>query len=136
MPLYNQDFDNSTDEPSSYAEFRKEISNAEVVIFIIPEYNRGLPAVIKNAIEIASRPRGKNAWNGKPAVVISSSGGVMGGFGANHQLRQSLAFLNMRVIGQPEAYIGKAQTLVDEDGKILSEDTQKFSNRSWMALWN
>ncbi|HSN93955.1 MAG TPA: NAD(P)H-dependent oxidoreductase [Anaerolineaceae bacterium] len=126
LPLYNQDYDNSPDEPESYADFRKEIASADGVIFITPEYNRGLPAVMKNAIDIASRPWGKNAWNGKPAVVISSSGGVMGGFGANHQLRQSLAFLNMRVLAQPEAYIGKAQTLVDEDGKILSEDTQKF----------
>ena len=136
LPLYNQDFDNSANEPSTYADFRKEISSADGVIFITPEYNRGLPAVIKNAIDIASRPWGKNAWNGKPAVVISSSGGVMGGFGANHQLRQSLAFLNMCVLGQPEAYIGKAQNLVNEEGKILSKDTLKFSNQSWMALWN
>ncbi len=126
LPLYNQDFDNSPEEPASYAEFRKEISNADGVIFFTPEYNRGLPAVLKNAIDIASRPYGKSAWNGKPAVIISSSGGMLGGFGANHQLRQSLAFLDMRVLGQPEAYIGKAQTLVDEDGKILSEETQKF----------
>ena len=126
LPLYNQDYDNSPEEPESYADFRKEISSADGVIFITPEYNRGLPAVIKNAIDIASRPWGKNAWNGKPAVVISSSGGVMGGFGANQQLRQSLVFVNMRVLAQPEAYIGKAQTLVDPDGKILLEETRQY----------
>ncbi len=126
LPLYNQDYDNSPDEPSSYADFRKEISSADGVIFITPEHNRGLPAAMKNAIDVASRPWGNSAWNGKPAVVISSSNGVIGGFGANHQLRQSLVFLNMRVLAQPEAYIGQAQTLVDSDGNILSEDTQKF----------
>jgi chromate reductase len=126
LPLYNQDFDDSPEEPESYANFRKEISSADGVVFITPEYNRGLPAVIKNAIDIASRPRGKSVWNGKPAVIISSSNGVLGGFGANQQLRQSFVFLNMRVVAQPEAYIGKAQTLVDSDGKILSEDTQKY----------
>ena len=126
LPLYNQDYDNSPDEPMSYAEFRKEISSADGVVFITPEYNRGLPAVMKNAIDIASRPWGKNTWNGKPAVVISNSSGALGGYGANHQLRQSLVFLNMRVLAQPEAYIGNTQTLVDEDGKILSEETKRF----------
>ena len=126
LPLYNQDYDNSPDEPAIYASFRKEILDADGVIFITPEYNRSVPGVLKNALDIGSRPWGKSVWNGKPAAIISSSEGNISGFGAYHHLRQSLSFLNMPMNGQPEAYINKPTSLVDEDGKIQKEDTQKF----------
>ncbi len=98
--------------------FRERIKKADAVLFVTPEYNRGVPGVLKNAIDVGSRPYGKSAWDGKPAGVVSVSPGAIGGFGANHHLRQSLVFLNMPVLQQPEAYIGGANKLFDEaDGK-------------------
>ena len=106
LPLYNQDFDGSPDEPASYAVFREQIASADGILFCTPEYNRGVPGVLKNAIDVGSRPYGNSVWNGKPAAIISSSPGGIGGFGANHQLRQACVFLNMPVMQQPEAYLG------------------------------
>ena len=106
LPLYNQDFDNSPEEPASYRAFRAKIAAADGVLFCTPEYNRGVPGVLKNAIDVGSRPYGSSVWNGKPAAIISASPGAIGGFGANHQLRQACVFLNMPVMQQPEAYLG------------------------------
>lgn len=106
LPLYNQDYDKSPDEPANYARFREQIAAADGILFCTPEYNRGVPGVLKNAIDVGSRPYGSSVWNGKPAAIISASPGAIGGFGANHQLRQSCVFLNMPVMQQPEAYLG------------------------------
>jgi len=106
LPLYNQDYDNQPDEPAAYRRFRGQIAAADGVLFCTPEYNRGVPGVLKNAIDIGSRPAGKSVWNGKPAAIVSASPGSIGGFGANHQLRQACVFLNMPVMQQPEAYLG------------------------------
>ncbi|MFD1464392.1 NADPH-dependent FMN reductase, partial [Paenibacillus farraposensis] len=94
------------------------------VWFFTPEYNRGLPAALKNALDVASRPYGKNVWAGKPALVVSVSPGAIGGFGANMQLRQSLTFLDMPVLQQPEAYIGGISKLLTEDGIV--QGTQDY----------
>ncbi|MEO6432667.1 MAG: NADPH-dependent FMN reductase [Sphingomicrobium sp.] len=107
LPLYNQDYDGSPDEPASYAGFRKEIAAADGILFVSPEYNRGLPGVLKNAIDIGSRPYGSSVWNQKPAAIVTASPGGIGGFGANHQIRQSCVFLNMPVMQHPEAYLGR-----------------------------
>jgi chromate reductase len=85
-----------------------------------------VPGVLKNAIDVASRPYGKSAWDGKPAAVVSVSGGAIGAFGANHHLRQSLVFLNMPTLQQPEAYIGHAASLFDADGKLVKPETREF----------
>ena len=106
LPLYNQDDDASP--PAASVAFKEKIAGADAVLFITPEYNRSVPGVLKNAIDIASRPYGKSAWDGKPAGVMSVSPGAIGGFGANHHLRQSLVFLNMPALQQPEAYVGGA----------------------------
>ena len=106
LPLYNQDYDGAPDEPPSYGRFRREIAAADGVLFCTPEYNRGVPGVLKNAIDVGSRPYGSSVWNGKPAAIVSASPGAIGGFGANHQLRQACVFLNMPVMQQPEAYLG------------------------------
>ena len=124
LPLYNQDDDAAPPAPS--AAFKQAIANVAAVLFVTPEYNRSVPGVLKNAIDIASRPYGKSAWDGKPAAVISLSPGAMGGFGANHDLRQSLVFLNMPAMAQPEAYIGGAGDLFDEAGAIKKPETAKF----------
>lgn len=101
LPLYNQDFDQNTPQP--YLDFRGRVRAADGVLFVTPEHNRSMPAALKNALDVASRPYGQSAWNGKPGAVISASPGTVGGFGASHHLRQSLVFLNVPVMQQPEA---------------------------------
>jgi chromate reductase, NAD(P)H dehydrogenase (quinone) len=124
LPLYNQDDD--ANPPAASAAFKARIQQADAALFVTPEYNRSVPGVLKNAIDIASRPYGKSAWNGKPAGVISVSPGAIGAFGANHHLRQSLVFLNMPALQQPEAYIGGAAGLFDEQGKLVNDSTRDF----------
>jgi chromate reductase, NAD(P)H dehydrogenase (quinone) len=124
LPLYNQDDDASP--PAAWTAFRDQIKAADAVLFVTPEHNRSLPAALKNALDIGSRPYGQSAWNGKPAAVVSASPGAIGGFGANHHLRQSLMYLNMPVLQQPEAYIGGADKLFDASGKLVNDGTRKF----------
>lgn len=132
LPLYNQDDDANPPAPS--AAFKKKIQEADAVLFVTPEYNRSVPGVLKNAIDIASRPYGKSAWDGKPGAVISVSPGAIGGFGANHHLRQSLTFLNVPAMQQPEAYIGGAGDLFDEQGGLKKEDTKAFVGKFLAAF--
>ena len=124
LPLYDQDLDDSP--PAQWTAFRERIRRADAVLFVTPEYNRSVPGVLKNAIDVASRPYGKSAWNGKAAGVISVSPGAIGGFGANHHLRQSLVFLNMPAMQQPETYIGNCAALFDDQGKLTNVSTRKF----------
>ena len=123
LPLYSEDID--VTPPAAYQAFREKIKAADAVLFITPEYNRSVPAALKNALDVGSRPYGQNAWSGKPGAVISASPGAIGGFGANHHLRQSLVFLNAPCMQQPEAYISNAGNIFDENGK-LAERTQSF----------
>jgi chromate reductase len=138
LPFYDQDYDaDPANTPAAFTEFRKRIAAADGVIFATPEYNRTFPAVLKNAIDIGSRPYGKSVWSGKPAGVISVSIGAMGGFGANQQLRLLLANVNMPTLHQPEVYIGGGDKLFDNDGNVLVESTETFL-RSYMeafAAW-
>jgi len=90
--------------------------------------------VLKNAIDVASRPYGKSAWMKKPCAVVSVSPGAIGGFGANHHLRQSLVFLNMPTLQQPEAYIGGAADLFDESGAIKKPETKQFVDKFLAAF--
>jgi chromate reductase len=106
LPLYNQDFDSLPQQPEQYVRFRDQIRPVDGVLFVSPEYNRGMPGVLKNAIDVGSRPYGKSVWDKKPAAIVTASPGSIGGFGSNHQLRQSCVFLNMPVMQQPEAYLG------------------------------
>ena len=138
LPLYNQDFD---EDPSSvYVEFRARVRAADGVLFVTPEYNRSVPGALKNALDVASRPYGQSAWNGKPGAVISASPGAIGGFGANHHLRQSLVFLNVPAKQQPEAYIGGDDKLFDASGKLANDGTRKFLQQfieafaNWIAI--
>jgi chromate reductase len=124
LPLYNQDLD--ADPPAAWKEFRARVKQADGVIFVTPEYNRSIPAPLKNALDVGSRPYGQSAWDKKPAAVVSVSPGPIGGFGANHHLRQSLVFLNMPAMQQPEAYIGGADKLFDAAGKLTNDSTRGF----------
>lgn len=124
LSLYNQDLDDAP--PQEWVQFKRKIAEADAVLFVTPEYNRSIPGVLKNAIDIASRPYGKSAWDGKPGAVISVSPGAIGGFGSNHHLRQSLVFLNVPCMQQPEAYLSGISKLLDDKGNVTNEDTLKF----------
>jgi chromate reductase len=124
LPIYNQDGDENP--PAEWTAFRDRIRAVDAVIFVTPEHNRSVPAALKNALDVGSRPYGKSAWSGKPGAVVSASPGAVGGFGANHHLRQSLVFLNVPAMAQPEAYIGGADKLFDANGKLVSDGTRKF----------
>ncbi len=121
--FYDQDLDTDS-PPASWAELRAAIKSADGVLFVTPEYNRSVPGVLKNAIDIASRPYGKAAFAGKPAAVVSVTPGGLGAFGANHHLRQSLTFLNMPVVQQPEMYLSGVGGWFDESGKLTKDDTR------------
>jgi chromate reductase len=117
LPLYNQDLD--TNPPEQWARFRQQVGEADGVLFCSPEYNRGIPGVLKNAIDVGSRPYGQSVFDKKPAAIVTASPGGIGGFGANHQIRQAGVFLNMPMMQQPEAYLGHVtDDSFDEDGKL------------------
>ncbi|HEY4037243.1 MAG TPA: NAD(P)H-dependent oxidoreductase [Burkholderiaceae bacterium] len=124
LPLYNQDLDDADSAPPEWVSFRETLSGVDAVLFVTPEHNRSVPAPLKNAIDVGSRPYGKSAWNGKPGAIVSVSPGALGAFGANHHLRQSLVFLNVPCLQQPEAYIGGATKLFDSDGKLINDTTR------------
>jgi len=117
LPLYNQDHD--ANPPPEYVRFREQVGQADGVLFVSPEYNRGVPGVLKNAIDVGSRPYGQSVFDKKPAAIVTASPGGIGGFGANHQIRQAAVFLNMPVMAQPEAYLGHVtDDSFDADGKL------------------
>jgi len=118
LRLYNQDLESAP--PREWVAFRDRISRADGVLFATPEYNRSVPGGLKNALDVGSRPYGKSRWAGKPAAVLSATSGGLGGFGANHHLRQSLVFLDMPAMQQPEAYISSSATLFD-DGQLKAD---------------
>jgi chromate reductase len=123
LPHFDQDLE--SDPPPQWVRFRDEIATADAVLFVTPEFNRSVPGALKNAIDVGSRPYGQSVWNGKPGAVISVSPGAIGGFGANHHLRQSLVFLNVPLLSQ-EAYVGNAYALFDETGELVNEATTEF----------
>ena len=125
LPLYNEDLDGES-PPAEWRRFRDSVRLTDAVLFVTPEYNRSVPGLLKNAIDVGSRPYGASVWAGKPAGVVSVSPGGIGGFGANHHLRQSLVFLDMPVMQQPEAYLGGAGGFFDEAGEVKVEGTRKF----------
>lgn len=126
LPLYNSDFDDDGNPPETWERFRKEIAELDGFLFVTPEYNRSVPAVLKNALDVGSRPYGHNAWDGKPGAIISVSPGVLGAFGANHHLRQPMVFLNVLLMQQPEAYIGSVASLLNGNGELINESTRSF----------
>jgi len=115
LPPYNQDLD--SDPPEQWTRFRQEIAASDGVLFCSPEYNRGIPGVLKNAIDVGSRPYGQSVFDKKPGAIVTASPGAIGGFGSNHQIRQASVFLNMPIMLQPEAYLGHvSDASFDDDG--------------------
>jgi chromate reductase len=133
LPHYSQDLE--TDHPpAEWVAFRDRIRPVDGVLFATPEYNRSVPGVLKNAIDVGSRPYGKSVWSGKPAGVVSVTPGALGAFGANHHLRQSLVFLDMPAMQQPEAYINNAGQLFGPDGKLANDSTREFFTKYMAAF--
>ncbi|MBB5443681.1 MULTISPECIES: NADPH-dependent FMN reductase [unclassified Paraburkholderia] len=124
LSLYNQDLEDDT--PSAWKTVRNDVSAMDAVLFVTPEYNRSIPAVLKNAVDVLSRPHGASALLGKPAAVVTSSQGAMGGCGANHHLRQSLVCIGVNVMSTPEAYVGGMASLFDEQGVLTNSGTSRF----------
>jgi len=132
LPLYNQDDDRNQAEPVK--RLKSEIRAAQGVMFVTPEYNRSMPGVLKNAIDHASRPYGDSAWAGKPAGIIGASIGAIGSAIAQQHLRNSLAYLDMPALGQPEVFIQVGEKFFDASGGIASADTSKFL-QGWMDAY-
>lgn len=132
LPLYNQDLDG--DPPAEWVAFRDAIRPKDALLFATPEYNRSIPGVLKNAIDIGSRPYGKSVWAKKPGAAISASTGTYGGFGANHHLRQSCVFLDVPLMPQPEAYLSNVKDeMFGQEGEVTDERMKKLLTRFMIA---
>lgn len=125
LPLYDPDLEGD-DAPQAWHTFREQIAAADAVLFVTPEYNRSVPGGLKNALDVGSRPKSTNAWGKKPAAIVTVSPGNLGGFGANHHLRQMFVSLDLLPLQQPEMYIGQGAKLFAEDGSITAPDTRTF----------
>lgn len=133
LNLYNEDLE--SDVPKAWLDFREKIKPFDAVLFVTPEYNRSVPAVLKNALDVGSRPYSQSVWNGKPSAVISVTPGNLGAFGSNHHLRQSLVSLNMPTMQQPEAYISGASKLFDNEGGFINDSTAEFIKKFLFAFY-
>ena len=133
LPFFSQDLEN--DPPDSVVGWKDRIREADAVLFITPEYNRSIPGVLKNAIDWGSRPYGQNLWDKKPAAVMGASIGATGTFGAQHHLRQTLAYLNMAIMGQPEFYLD-ASRFLDKEGRPVDGKTTELIHQYWESFSN
>lgn len=135
LPFFNQD-DEAT-PPQEWVEFRQKIKALDGFILVTPEYNRSVPAVLKNAIDVGSRPYGQSVWDKKPCAIVSASIGAIGGFGANHHLRQSMVFLNTPCMPQPEMYLSQVDKLFNEKGQLINEGTRTYLSQflETFAAW-
>jgi chromate reductase, NAD(P)H dehydrogenase (quinone) len=131
LPLYNEDLDIEVadDAPPAWTRFRYQVRQAHAILFVTPEYNRSVPAPLKNAIDVGSAPHDHNVFAGTPAAIVSASPGRMGAFGANHHLRQSLVFLDMPTMQQPELYLGGSYGLIDQGGQISDPQVTQMLER-------
>jgi chromate reductase len=132
IPGFNQDEERNA--PPRVVELKERIRKADAILFVTPEYNYGLPGVLKNAIDWASRPYGDNAWNGKPAAIVSAAMSMGGGVRAQYQLRQSFVFLNVDAVLQPEVAIGNGTERFDEQGNLKDETSKKLIGQLLKAL--
>ena len=124
LPLFNQDEERNP--TPKVTEFKQKVRAADAILLVTPEYNYGVPGVMKNALDIASRPYGDNAWSGKPVALMSAALGVAGGIRAQYQVRQCFVFLNMDAVVQPEVAIGNAPQRFDDKGKLTDETSKKM----------
>src|SRR5207244_3135357 len=132
LPLYNEDLEQNT--PAAWQELRTELGRTDAVLFVTPEYNRSIPGCLKNALDVGSRPPNQSVFDGLPAAVVSVTPYKLGAFGANHALRQTFVFLNMPVLQQPEAYVGRAAELLDRAGQVKDADTDQLFKKFMQAF--
>lgn len=132
LPLYNEE--REVAPPAEWTRFRSEVRAADALLFVTPEYNRGIPGALKNAIDVGSRPWGQGVWGGKPTAVVSQSYGSLGGMAAHHQLRQCLFGVGAVAMSHPEAYISNAPSLFDEDGELINDSTKEFARTFMQAF--
>lgn len=125
LHMYNEDLETDS-PPREWVAFRERIKRCDAVLFATPEYNRSVPACLKNAVDVGSRPGGRGVFDGKPGAVVSVTPYKLGAFGANHHLRQALVYVNVLTMGQPEAYVSLARDLVDANGSFVREESRKF----------
>jgi chromate reductase len=124
LPLFNQDEEKAANP--AVADFKKAIRAADAILISTPEYNYGIPGVLKNALDVASRPYGDNAWNGKPCAILSAAMSMGGGVRAQYHLRQSFVFLNVDAVLQPEVAIGNGMQRFDAQGNLTDETSKKL----------
>jgi len=132
IPPFNQDMENSM--PEKVKEFKRKIKAADAILIVTPEHNYSVPGVLKNAIDWASRPYGDNAFEGKPAAIMSASPGVLGGARGQYQLRQIMVFLNMFPLNKPELFVNFAHQKFDEKGNLTDEKTKEYIKGMLEAL--
>jgi len=133
LQMYDQDLETET-PPREWVVFRDRIRRADALLFATPEYNRSIPGCLKNAVDVGSRPPGKNVFNGKPGAIVSVTPYGLGGFGANHHLRQALVYVNVLTMAQPEAYISQAGELVDGNFRITNDASREFFTKFLTAF--
>lgn len=124
LTFFNEDIENNP--PQSWTDFKSKVAESDAILFVSPEYNRTLPGVLKNAMEIGARPPKQNSWKEKPGAVVTVSPGAVGGLGANLNIRNAALSLNIPMMHQPEAFIGGIKDRLLEDGKTVNEKTEKF----------
>ncbi|QDP86564.1 NAD(P)H-dependent oxidoreductase [Chryseobacterium sp. SNU WT5] len=122
--MFSEDIENNP--PQEWIDFKGKIVESDAILFISPEYNRTIPGVLKNAMEIGARPPKNNSWKGKPGAVVTVSSGAIGGLGANQTIRNAAVSLHIPMMQQPEAYIGGIKDRLLEDGITVNEKTEKF----------
>ena len=124
LPLYSQDFDSAY--PATATRLKNDIEAADALLFVTPEYNRSIPGVLKNAIDLASRPWGTNSFAGKPGAAIGTSIAATGTAMAQQHLRNVLVYLDVPTLAQPEVFIHSKDELIADDGTIGNDGTRKF----------
>lgn len=134
LTFFNEDVEN--DPPKEWIDFKKKIEESEGILFVSPEYNRTIPGVLKNAMEIGARPPKMNSWKGKPGAVVTVSPGAIGGLASNQTIRNACVSLNILPMQQPEAYIGSVKEKLLEDGITVNEKTEKFLRDFLIAFGN
>jgi chromate reductase len=124
LPFFDPERENNI--PASVQRMKEAVAASDAVLFVTPEYNRGVPAVLKNALDWGTRPWGTNVWDGKLATVTGTSPGVIGTAVAQHQMRTMLTAVGALVLGQPEVYLAYKPELIDNDGNVTDEQTAAF----------